>query len=293
MSTEQLIHDLMAIERRHAGTISMDVRRLDRPGRFSLREHEILPTASTCKLFVLCELFRQAEAGLVDLCAPITAEPEFWCGGDGVLRAMHLPETLSAYNMAVLMIIASDNVATAAVIDLVGADNVTRAVRDWGLADTTVHDRFDEWPRNPTASDPESSAHDLCSLVTRIWEHEILSPASCDDILRIMRAQRINDMLPRYIPVGTDRGQADQWIASKTGYGACTVEVGIVHTRDLAFSLAAFFKPDEKTRPQFKCLADHPPVLAVAEVCRAVYECAPFWSSDDTAAGRKPERLKG
>jgi len=272
MDAGPLAEAVADIERRYAGRIAMDVRRLDAPGRFRLREHEVLPTASTCKLFVLCELLRQAGAGRVDLHAPLSVKPEYWCGGDGVLRAMHLPETLSAYNLAVLMIVASDNVATAAVIDLVGADNVARAVRDWGLRDTVVQARFDEWPRVPDAADPDSSAHDLCLLMTRLYRHDILDPAGCDDILRIMRAQRINDMLPRYVPVGRDWGDADEWIAGKTGYGSCVVEVGVVRKRDRAFSLAVFFKPDTPMRPRFKCLADHPPVLAVAEACRAVYE---------------------
>jgi hypothetical protein len=79
-------------------------------------------------------------------------------------------------------------------------------------------------------------------------------------------------MLPRYIPVGEDWGEAKTWIANKTGYGDCRVEVGIVKAADVTFSLAMFFKPHNPPRNQMKCLADYPPVLAMAKACHAVYQ---------------------
>jgi hypothetical protein len=79
-------------------------------------------------------------------------------------------------------------------------------------------------------------------------------------------------MLPRYLPLGQDWGHSEQWIASKTGYGACTLETGIVHCREAHFCLAVFFKLNEHRSPRFKCLAAPPPVLAVAEACRSVYQ---------------------
>ena len=108
--------------------------------------------------------------------------------------------------------------------------------------------------------------------MVKIWRREILRPADCDEIIRIMRANRATDMLPRYIPVGEDWGEAEEWIATKPGYGHCRVEAGVVHTKQRTFALAMFFKPNRILPARFKCLADYPPVLAMAEGCRAVYE---------------------
>ena len=268
----ELPQQIKLLEKKYNGTFSIEVNRLDAAGNFALRSRTVLPTASTCKLFVLCELFRQAEEGTIDLSAPIGWKPEFHRGGDGVLRAMVPGQELSIHNMAVLMIIISDNIATATLVDLVGPGNVNRTMASWGLADTNV---FEGLPGGPNASrmkQPVSSAHDLCSLMTRIYRHEVLTPKSCDEIIRIMRAQRCNDMLPRHVPVGEDWGEAKSWIANKTGYGACRVEVGVVRTAEVTFSLAMFFKPHQPPRNRLKCLADYPPVLAMAEACRAVYK---------------------
>lgn len=135
-----LEQQLARLEERYAGSFSVKVNRLDTDGGFEMRSDSILPTASTCKLFVLCEMFRQAEAGMIDLKAPITWKPEHHRGGDGVLRAMIPGQKLSIHNMAVLMITLSDNVATAALVDQVGPANVTRTMQQWGLRDSNLYD---------------------------------------------------------------------------------------------------------------------------------------------------------
>ena len=61
--SSSLESELAGIEERYGGRFSLDVRRLDTRFRFSIREHDILPSACTCKLFLLGELFRQAENG--------------------------------------------------------------------------------------------------------------------------------------------------------------------------------------------------------------------------------------
>ncbi|HAA72440.1 MAG TPA: hypothetical protein DCE55_25100 [Planctomycetaceae bacterium] len=268
----ELPQQIEQLEQKYVGTFSIKAHRLDADGHFSLRPQTVLPTASTCKLFVLCELFRQAEEGTIDLRAPISWKPEFHRGGDGVLRAMIPGQDLSIHNMAVLMMIVSDNIATATLVDLVGPDNVNRTMKSWGFAATNI---FDGLPGGPNAAEmkqPVSTAHDLCTLMQRIYRHDVLTPESCDEIIRIMRAQRCNDMLPRYVPVGEDWGNAKSWIANKTGYGACRVEVGVVKTAEVTFSLAMFFRPHQPPANRLKCLADYPPVLAMAAACHAVYK---------------------
>lgn len=266
MDANTLTARLDGLETEYNGRFAVRVERLDAPGSFHRAAERILPTASTFKLFVLCELFNQVAQGKLNLDQPVTPTPDMWSGGDGVLRAMPTFPTLSAHQMAILMMIVSDNVATIASTDLVGPHNVTQTMRDWGLHDTDIHDG------RAGATQPVSSARDLCSLIARIYRHEVLSPDACDEIIRILRAQRCNDMLPRFLPVGEDWGKADQWIANKTGYGPCRVEVGIVHTRDLTYAMAMFFEPNDVVKWDRKCLADYPPVLAMAHACRAVFD---------------------
>ncbi len=224
MNPEKIHKEIIALEQEYNGEFSIEARRLDTGGVFTLRQGRVLPTASACKLFVLCELFRQAEVGTIDLNASITWKPEHQHGGSGVLRAMTPGQHLSIYNMAVLMIIVSDNVATDTLTDRIGAENITRTVRNWGLSRSDMGKGLFEVERGIGVSEPVSTARDLCELVTKIYKNEILTPDSCSEIIRIMRAQRCNQMLPRYIPIGEDWGNAAEWIASKSGSGKCRVD---------------------------------------------------------------------
>jgi hypothetical protein len=146
-------------------------------------------------------------------------------------------------------------------------------MQEWGLTDTHIFAGLPFGPRAAQMHQPVSTARDMCSLITRIYRRELLRPDTCYEIIRILRAQRCNDMLPRYIPVGEDWGNATTWIANKTGYGRCRVDVGMVKTDVVTFSLAVFFEPNARVPNTLKCLADYPPVLAMAYSCQAVHEC--------------------
>lgn len=267
-----LAEKLSSLEQQYNGTLHIAAKRLDAAGEFALRSESILPTASACKLFVLCELFRQADAGTLDLNAPLGWKPEHHRGGDGVLRAMIPGQTLSIHNMAVLMIVLSDNIATTALVELVGPANINRSLKTWKLNDSDFHDGLPGGPTAAQMKQPVSSPRDFCSLLERIFRREILTPKSCDEIIRILRAQRVNDMMARYIPVGEDWGAAEQWIADKTGYGECRVDVGLIKTKSLVLSLAVFFRPNKPPPHRLKSMSDYPPVLAAAEACKAVYD---------------------
>lgn len=270
-STKGLETELAGLEKQWDGTFSLEVHRLDAPGRFALRPDDVRPTASTCKLFILCELFRQADSGLIDLNTPLTWKPEHHRVGDGILRAMIPGQELSAHNLAVLMMALSDNIATAVLTDFVSAEKINHSLKTWNLTDSNFYEGLPAGPLAGQMKRPVSSARDLCSLMSRIYRQEILTPESCQEIIRIMRAQRCNDMLARYIPVGEDWGQAPAWIANKTGYGECRVEVGLVKDAAVTLALAMFFKPNAPLPQRFKSTSDYPPVLAMAHGCDAVY----------------------
>jgi len=272
MKQDELGSRIGQLEQEHNGRFAIHAVDLNSDEMFDLRSSEVLPTASTCKLFVLCELFRQAEEGRIDLAAPIQWDEHHRRRGDGVLRAFRLGDALSAYNHAVLMMIISDNIATNLLTELVGAENVTATMQNWGLTDTDIHGGLPGGPNAASMTQPVSTARDLCSLITRIYRHELLTPEICDDIIRILRAQRCNDMLPRRLPVGEDWGDAETWIANKTGYGRCRVEVGVVQLKEKAYSLGMFFRPDQSPKCTTKCLADYPPVLAMASACHELYK---------------------
>ena len=97
-------------------------------------EKEPFPTASTIKLSILYEMFKQAEAGTLALDTPAPLNRSQVVGGSGVLQFLNAP-VLSLRDQAALMIILSDNTATNVVIDAVGMDKVNARMSALGLTD--------------------------------------------------------------------------------------------------------------------------------------------------------------
>lgn len=90
-----------------------------------LRPAEPFPTASSIKLAVLYELYRQADEGRVDL-SGLTTPPLPRVKGGGVLQELGDHVTVTWHDLAVMMMGWSDNEATNLLIDKVGMDAVNR-----------------------------------------------------------------------------------------------------------------------------------------------------------------------
>src|SRR5689334_22163187 len=72
---------------------------------------EIFLTASTIKVPILLQLLMRAAAGEIDLQERILVQPEQQVGGSGVLAYLEEAGEQTLLNLAILMIIVSDNTA--------------------------------------------------------------------------------------------------------------------------------------------------------------------------------------
>lgn len=112
----------------------------DLTGNLSLaiNADEIFPTASTIKIHILTQLLVRAAAGEVDLQERMVIQPEQHVGGSGVLTYLEGPVELSLLNVAILMIISSDNTATNICLERAGLDATNALLQQLGLPQTKV-----------------------------------------------------------------------------------------------------------------------------------------------------------
>jgi len=132
---------LQEIAARVDGVMGYAVLDLTSGDRFGRLEREVFPTASTIKLAIVYELFKQVDEGRLRLDQTLTLDRRHAVGGSGVLAAMGTP-TLSVRDYATLMVMLSDNTATNVLIDLAGMDNVTRRMAGLGLNATKLRRRM-------------------------------------------------------------------------------------------------------------------------------------------------------
>lgn len=241
------------------GTVGVKVDHLDRDLVLAHNADEMYPTASTLKVPLLYELFRQADAGMVDLTERKTLMHDTRVPGSGILQDLDEGLQPTIRDIAELMIIVSDNWATDIIYGIIGKENVANTMKDLGLDQTfiplTIHELFctlaDVDPTDPKhdyqflkeylktykpaednpglAADERndvSSPADMAKLMRLIHEGHGVSEAGREGMIKILKDQNFNTVIPGRLPI-------DQKIetAHKTGtIRGVKCDVGIVYS---------------------------------------------------------------
>jgi len=121
------------------GTVMLYAKNLSTGREVGVAPDTRVRTASTIKLPILCALESLVAAGKVKWDERIILKPEDKVSGSGVLASLEDHTELSVRNLAILMIILSDNTATNLILDRIGADAVNDYLDTIGLVKTRAN----------------------------------------------------------------------------------------------------------------------------------------------------------
>ncbi|TCC63496.1 serine hydrolase [Kribbella pittospori] len=251
-------------------------------------------TASVLKVPVALELARQAVAGEMDLAERITVPAEGLVASPYGL-AMHRDPTLISYNdLALLMMVISDNVATDLVIDRVGKDRVAALLAELGLPGTAVPQNCAEIlasieadlaisytddereladvpveqlralrALDPAATD-RTAPDEITSLLAGIWRDEAADPEAC----ALVRGWMGKQVWPHRLSSGFPGD--DITVSGKTGtLPLVRNEVGVVEFPDGGrYAVGVFTRAADPApnAPQFDGLIGWAAAQAVAQL---------------------------
>ena len=158
--------------------------------------------ASTVKVPVMIEAYRQSERGALSLDERYVLRDEDRIPGTGVLAHLHAGLELTFADLLYLMIAVSDNTATNRVIDRVGLDAVNVTMRSLGMVDSTLGRPM--LGRLPTAGDPENWAtpSDYAVAIDAIVNGDAASPESCARMMETLELQNETRRISRFLPDG-------------------------------------------------------------------------------------------
>ncbi len=134
---QKFAHRAEEIAARVDGVMGFAIVDLTSGERFAHLDREIFPTASTIKLAIVYELFKQVEEGRVRLDDTMVLDRGKAVGGTGVLADLGTP-SLSIHDYAVLMVRLSDNTATNVLIDRLGMEKIAQRMQTLGLTATKL-----------------------------------------------------------------------------------------------------------------------------------------------------------
>lgn len=231
---------------------------------------EQFETASTIKVYILAALFDAIGQGKASLKDMLTCEERFWIDGSGILGSLEVGTTLSVKNVATLMIIVSDNIATNMLIDYLGIDNINACIQKLGCKDTVLHNVLDFAKYHQLGT---TTPRDYASMFVRIQNRTLVSPEASEQMWQILSQQHYNSMIVKSLPqFYVDSDNYDEqlfWFASKSGsMNACRNDGGIITTPYGSYVIVMLNKDfsDKQYYP------DHPATVFGSRVSRLIFD---------------------
>ncbi len=226
--------------------------------------------ASTMKVPVMIELFRRIDAGALALDQGILLVNQFGSIVDGSSYSLDAGDDSdsSAYaevgkrvpvrELIDRMITRSSNLATNALIELVGADHANATAHELGAKNIRVLRGVEDNKAFHAGLNNTTTARDLAVLLEAIEGGRAASRASCDAMRDILLRQEFSAEIPAGLPPGTKVAHKTGWITGVLHDAAIVYPpnrkpyVLVVLTREI---------PDEKVARQL-----------IVDISRLVYE---------------------
>ncbi len=236
------------ISSRVDGVVGYSIMDLTSGDRMGHLERETFPTASTIKLAIVYELFKQAEEKTVRLDEMVTLDRRQAVGGSGVLFEMGTP-TLSIGDYAVLMVTLSDNTATNILIDRLGMAKIAARMQGLGLSGTKLRRHMMDTAAAKRGDENVSTPDEIVRLLQAM--HEGMPDAIA--LLKKPKENRLRKGLPEGVASADKSGELE----------GVRVDAGIVFAKNRPYVLCVMttFLKDEAEGER-----------AIEAISRATYE---------------------
>lgn len=148
-------------------------------------------------------------------------------GGFGILKELHTGLKVTYRDLALLMIVLSDNVATNILIDTLEMANINATIQQQGFLNTSLQRKMMDGKAKEQGLDNYTTAYDVMRLLMGLEQQTAtLSPASRQQFIDILKRQQCNNKLPMLLPTGTI-------LAHKTGdLPQMEHDAGIMYVKD-------------------------------------------------------------
>ncbi len=220
---EKLSTDIRTFLPKDNGIYAVAFKDLKTGEKLLIHEHEVFHAASTMKTPVMIEVFKQASEGKFAMTDSIIIKNEFKSIVDGspfslnpeddsepeIYKKVGRKEMVSA--VVYDMIIASSNLATNILIELVDAMNVTRTMRDYGAHDIQVLRGVEDSKAFAKGLNNSVTANDLMLVFEKIAKGEAVNEEASEAMKNILLDQKFNDIIPARLP-------KEVRVAHKTGW---------------------------------------------------------------------------
>jgi beta-lactamase class A len=194
---EASIHD---VDQHLDGVMGVAIEDLTTGDQFFLHENEVFAQASSIKIAVLAELYRQAQQGKLKLTELYTVQASDLVPDSDIMGGLTPGVTrITLRDLATMMVAVSDNSATNVLIDRVGMENVNAMLDSLGLAHTRLRRKMMDLEAAKQGRENISSPREMMTLLAALYRGKVLNQESGADFFKVLSTNKAS-WIPRDLP---------------------------------------------------------------------------------------------
>jgi len=190
------------------GVMGVAIEDLTSGQTFFLHPDDVFPQASSIKIAVLAELYRQAQeaasgsAGKAKLTDLYTMQASDLVQDSDIMGGLTPGVTrITNRDLATMMVAVSDNSATNVLIDHVGMENVNALMDSLGLKHTRLRRKMMDLKAAEEGRENVSTPREMMTLLEGIYRGKVLNKEMTEDFLKVLSTHK-NSWIPRDLPDG-------------------------------------------------------------------------------------------
>ena len=196
----KLEKSILDIDRGLDGVMGVAIVDLTDGHKYLLHANDVYPQASSIKICVLAELYRQAQQGKLKLTDLYTVNAADLVQDSDIMGGLTPGVTqITLRDLATMMVAVSDNSATNVLIDRVGMDNVNAFLKAQGLRDTRLRRKMMDLKAAAEGRENVSTPNEMLNLLQALYRDEILNQAMTADFFKVLSTHK-DSWIPRNLP---------------------------------------------------------------------------------------------
>ena len=208
---------------------------------YGVRPNETFFSASIIKVPVMVAVYRRVDEGKLSFSQQVEIKEEDWAAGAGWLQWERAGTQQTVGDLLLSMMTQSDNVATNALIRMVGGPgHVNQVARSMGAEDTLLYQKLSSERAAVPQLDNRTTPRDMATMMREIADGDAASEKSCGYMIDLMRLNELDWWLDEGLPDDVNAANKAGWL-----YAAYD-DAGIVQAGERPYVVAILSKHGPK-----------------------------------------------